>query len=238
MSKQAKSSVAATVRTCIEREGEGYYRPRDFQGLETDAVLKAFSRLAKEGFIERKKKGLYYRSRMTVLGPSTGSRTELHKLSVKEPIHPSGLTASHHLGFTTQVPSTMEYATASLHAPQLDDTHIVIHARRPPAWRELTTTDAALLSFLRDRARTSDLSPEDTIERLCDLLSERGRFLRLAGMVEYEPPRVRAMLGAIGEEIGAKPSVLKKLKASLNPFSRFDFGVLHKLKYAKEWQAQ
>ena len=45
-------------------------------------------------------------------------------------------------------------------------------------------------------------------------------------MADSEPPRVRAILGAIGEQIGKKTAVTQRLRASLNPFSKFDFGLL------------
>ncbi len=55
---------------------------------------------------------------------------------------------------------------------------------------------------------------------------------------ETEPPRVRAMLGAIGETIGKDARILKHIRASLNPLSRFDFGKLTALPHARQWQAK
>jgi hypothetical protein len=84
----------------------------------------------------------------------------------------------------------------------------IVHTRRPEAWTGLSDTDAALLDFLRRAGKTSELSPEETIRRTISLLSEDGRFERLAKITPTEPPRVRAMLGAVGEQLGKKPSVL------------------------------
>ena len=64
-------------------------------------------------------------------------------------------------------------------------------------------------------------------------MREKGRLGRLLKAAGSEPPRVRAMLGAIGEQIGIGKTVLAQLKASLNPFSRFDFGMLSGLKFAE-----
>jgi hypothetical protein len=114
----------------------------------------------------------------------------------------------------------------------------VVHTRRPEAWASLSQTDAALLDFLRRGAQTSELSPTKTITRTVALLSERGRFERLLKAAGSEPPRVRAMLGAIGEQIGKKTAALQKLRVSLNPFSKFDFGLLSGLPAAKRWQAK
>jgi hypothetical protein len=46
------------------------------------------------------------------------------------------------------------------------------------------------------------------------------------------------MLGAVGEEIGKSPRALRSLRASLNPLSRYDFGILKALPTASRWQAK
>ena len=46
------------------------------------------------------------------------------------------------------------------------------------------------------------------------------------------------MIGAIGEELGKKPAALKRLRASLNPGSQFEFGMLKGLTQAGRWQAK
>lgn len=65
-----------------------------------------------------------------------------------------------------------------------------------------------------------------------------GRFERLLKIADTEPPRVRAMLGAIGEQLGKKPAELRRLHDSLNPFSKYDFGSFAGLRHAKKWQAK
>jgi hypothetical protein len=98
--------------------------------------------------------------------------------------------------------------------------------------------EAAILEVLRDRGATSDLSPAETISRLNTLLAEGKTFDRLARAAGEEPPRVRAMLGALGEMSGLSERRLKELRQSLNPVSRFDFGLLSELPNAKSWQAK
>jgi hypothetical protein len=46
------------------------------------------------------------------------------------------------------------------------------------------------------------------------------------------------MLGALGEQLGKRPATLGRLRESLNPLSRFDFGLLSGLPNAKRWQAK
>ena len=102
------------------------------------------------------------------------------------------------LGFTTQIPKAGEIATSALSLPRkLVGKDTRIHTRRPQAWATLSETDAALLDFLRHGAEFSELSPENTIRKLTTLLSERGRLGRILTVADSEPPRVRAMLGAL-----------------------------------------
>ena len=114
----------------------------------------------------------------------------------------------------------------------------VVHTRRPEAWTKLSTADAAILDFLRQSGKSSELTPEDTVRKTLALLGEEKRFERLLRVADSEPPRVRAMLGAIGEQLQKDPAKLGKLRASLVPHSRFDFGRLSSLPLAKRWQAK
>lgn len=70
------------------------------------------------------------------------------------------------------------------------------------------------------------------------MLSDRNRFERLAEAALSEPPRVRAMLGALGEWAGAPAAALSSLCGSLSPLTKFDFGVLGVLPNARDWQAR
>ena len=88
------------------------------------------------------------------------------------------------------------------------------------------------------RAKPANSRPEETVKRALALCREQGRFDRLLKVAPSEPPRVRAMLGAIGTQIGKKLETLKGLRESLNPVSRFDFGMLQGLAHAQDWQAK
>jgi hypothetical protein len=154
-------------------------------------------------------------------------------------VYPAGLAAANLLGFTTQYPARVELSTDGTSLPRLIvGKEAMIHTRRPPAWRTLSKTDAALLDFLRNRGASSELSPEETTRKVLAICSESDRFERLAKISPSEPPRVRAMLGAIGQELGKPKDLLTLLQESLNPFSRFNYGLLKGLPHAREWQAK
>ena len=201
------ANVAAAVRQRVERGGERLWRFEDFLDLPFTAVAQSLSRLTRGGVLQRLSKGVYYRPRQTPFGTSRPNPTAIHNLATRrKKVYPSGITAANLLGFTTQNARTQEVATSSLSLPRkLIGRETIVHARRPEAWSVLPELDAALLDFLRRRGETSELPPVETARRLLALLSEKGRFERLLAVSHAEPPRVRAILGAIGEQLG-KPS--------------------------------
>ena len=239
--KSASNSrrVTGLVRKRIEHGGERLWRLRDFNDLSFAAVAQALSRLNRAGMIERLSKGVYYHSRQTALGKSRPNPSLIQKLVSGKRVFPSGIAASNLLGFTTQNANKLEISTNGLSLPRkLVGHHAIIHTRRPEAWSNLEENDVALLDFLRKGGRTSELSPKDTIHRTLRLLSENGRFERLFKVSAFEPPRVKALLGALGEQLGKNPTILRRLKEYLNPFSKFDFGLFADLKTAGKWQAK
>lgn len=239
--RPAKSNSAArAVRTRIERGGERIWRLENFLDLPLGSVAQALSRLSRTGFVERLSKGTYYRGRRTIFGQSSPNVASLQRLAARRsPLFPSGVAAANLLGFSTQIPARGELATSANSLPRkLVGTDAIIHTRRPAAWAELPSEDAALLDFLRHAGKASELSPEKTIRRTLKLLREGRRFERLASVALTEPPRVRAVLGAMGERIRARDEDLRALRRSLNPLSRFRFGVFAALPNAKAWQAK
>ena len=232
--------IAALVRRRIQRGGERLWRLEDFRDLPFDAVAQSLSRLTRAGAIERLSKGVYFRHRETAFGKSRPNPAAIQKLAKKsKSVFPAGIAAANLLGFNTQSARRAEVATSGFSLPRkLVGADTVIHTRRPEAWAKLSEKDAALLDLLRRGGKASELSPEQTVQRVLALISEEGRFERLLRVAATEPPRVRAMLGTIGTHLGKNAAALKRLRASLNPFSKFDFGMLAGLPHAQEWQAK
>lgn len=234
------TNIAGVIRKRIETAPGSYWRFTDFSDLSSSAaVSKSLSRMAKEGKLERVSKGVYYFPRLTRFGRSRPSKTELQKFLADYNLKPVGITAANLLGFSTQNTPGGEFATSSNCAPRrFMEPSTKLHTRRPRKWDSLSAVDAALLDFLRTRGKWSELSQDETKKRLLEYFQESDRFYRVASIALDEPPRVRAMLGAIGVELKKNRTTLNKLKDSLNPLSRFDFGFLNNLRYASEWQAQ
>jgi hypothetical protein len=152
---------------------------------------------------------------------------------------PSGVSAANLLGFTTQNPGRREIATSASSLPRrIIGPETRLHTRRPESWNTLSAEDAALLDFLRNGGRHSELSPEETVQKLLANLKDEARFARLLAVAASEPPRVRAILGAAGQQLRKRASQLTPLRESINPLSLFDFGLFAGLRHAREWQAK
>jgi len=240
LATSSSRQITSTIRDRVDRGGERLWRLEDFRDLPFTAAAQALSRLTRQGKLERLSKGVYYCGRQTAFGKSLPNPSTIQKLAARrKTVFPSGISAANLLGFTTQTASRTEIATSSLSLPRkLFGFDTIIHTRRPEAWRNLSETDAAILDFLRRGAAISELSPDETIRKILAFLAEDGRYERLLKIADSEPPRVRAILGASGEQLKKNPEALQRLRNSLNPFSRFDFGLLASLPNARAWQAR
>jgi Family of unknown function (DUF6088) len=237
--KSHRIATAERIRNRIEQEESKYWRQSDFSNLPPFAVSQTLSRLVKAGILERVSKGLYYCPRTTRFGRSRPSESEIQALPIHQKVMPAGINAANFLGFSTQNVAQGEFATAAASVPRkIIGKNVRLHTRRPETWNSLSPIEAALLDLLRTRGKFSDLSAEATQERLLLYLSEGDLFERLAAIASTEPPRVRAMMGALGQELNKSAKELALLRQTLNPISRFDFGKLRTLRYAKEWQSK
>src|SRR5438067_4276751 len=222
----------AIARQQVVTEPGSLITASDLRGTTPLAASRALSRLAREGLVRRARKGLYYVPRKTLLGESSPSEIAILQKVLGRRARPTGITAANLLGMSSQVPARPEFAAYASARPRGIDA-ARLHLRPRGRAVELEARDAALLEFLRDRGRYGELSAEETCARVRVLLldgpsrrSERAarlRRLRDAGLAE--PPRVRAMLGALMEAAGLPERLWRPLQASLNPLSRFEFGL-------------
>lgn len=230
-------SAMAQIMEQVSSAGERFWRPADFASLPSDAVAQALSRLCRRGELLRLRKGLYYRARTTVLGPSRPGQMAVARVAFRSILHPTGATAASLLGLSTQSPAKAHFATTTRHTPT-DLPGLKLVGGRPASRETLTELEGAVLETLRSRAANSELDPDATRRRILDVIMHYGMFPKLSVAGIDEPPRVRAMLGAIGQELEVEPRELSPLRASLNRFSRFDYGKLRTLRWAEEWQAR
>lgn len=235
------------ARKQLRRAPGSLIRATDLPGVTPAAASKALARLAEQGEIRRLRKGVYYLPKTTLLGESRPSEPAIVQKVLSHRARPTGITAANLLGLTTQLPGRPEYAVYAGAAPSgLKKAGLRL---RPRAYTlALEPQDAALLELIRERGRHSELSAEETLARLQAFLktsesqargkSPAHRLQQLRDAALLEPPRVRAILGALMSAAGLPTSLWVPLRESLNSLSRFDFGLFGELPNAREWQAK
>jgi hypothetical protein len=117
---------------------------------------------------------------------------------------------------------------------------IKIEVRSKSSLKDMMPTERAFLDSLCHLAHIPDTTPAETLERLSRLLKHKVvSFDRLYRLARNEPPRVRALLGALGESIGTSdidPKSLDKLRSTLNPLTTYKLhGAAQSLTTRSRW---
>jgi hypothetical protein len=251
MNRDRDSSVANAARTKIDRGGpDRLWTYSDFGSADRAALAAALSRLVRTGQLIRVRRGVYYRAKPTMFGLSSPDPRALadavSRARGERPV-PSGVGEYSRLGLTTQASGTLTRATQRRGTREmLGGVRVESRVRPLNAQKGIVPAERTALDALRDITRIPDARPTDVLRRL-GLLIRSGEldFVRLARYARAEPPRVRALLGALGDELrheGARRQipidVLAGLRESLNRLTSFAVpGARHALPHsASSWR--
>jgi hypothetical protein len=231
-------SVAEKTRNSVLRSKKRVWTIADFK-TNKSAALRELSRLTEEGLLVRPSKGIYVRPVSTVLGPSTISSEELAKVKALKKgaeLVSTGYKVFNVLGITTQVSGVSELAVdrpVRVADPIKSRVRFVIRDRRTLK----NPKERSILEALRRINHISDATPTDVIAAVKRALKSKDidfeHIARLA--VSSEPPRVRALLGAIGESLRIPARILNALHNSLNPTTIFRINLDGSLPTASAW---
>jgi uncharacterized protein DUF6088 len=225
------SSLAGRIASRIAHGGpKRMWTYRDFTdlGASGTAIAAALSRLAKEGTLRRVRRGVYYRPRVTAFGethpdPNATLEATLRRHDVSG--ISAGVDAWRRLGLTTQLAGV-----PMVNTPRRLRLGSVAGHRVNPKVRPSTPhggyRERAVLDALRNLRRIPGSTPRTVIERLLAVLGEGGVDVpTLLSMALLEPPRVRALLGALLEHARPDDSMIRvslaDLRRSLNPQTTF-----------------
>ncbi len=234
--------TAQTIRKRISDRGpDSLWTFDDFDGLTHYAVAKTLSRLAKYGFIRRVRKGLYYYPRMTALGLSRPGTSALLAKAIRrsngDMIYSGGTASFQNLGITTQIPA--HYTLLGNLAPRkihIGEVTVRIRRRSFSHMAGVSQQDIWILDSIRNLKNVPDSTPTDAVTKIIGHLRTSGRSMKkLLRFAQSEPPRVRAVLGAIAEQMGYRGPETGMLKQSLNPLTKYHVDVASALPNATSW---
>ena len=239
MNRPKHQSVAAAVLRRIFRPGaKDIWSFTDFADLDPMAVAAALSRLSRAGRLRRVRRGIYHRPRATAFGETRPDPARVADAIFSERTS-IPMRGYNQLGLTSQVANEMRRAVES---PTRIKPIRGIEMRtvtRPLLRQEgITETERLILDALRNISRIPDTSVSNTVKRIKTLIQKR--HLRPARLVRFalaEPPRVRALVGAMVDDLDYRGAGLKKLRQKLNPLTTYDVpGVKASLKTAAAWR--
>lgn len=211
----------------------------DFNNLSRINVQKAFSVLEKEHFIKRIKRGFYYRPVNTVLGINSFDKHQfaIAKIRNKSSFYCySGINGYNMLGFTTQMSNTIILA-CDYKCRNFDN---VVYVYRKKVI-DGGNVERIVLDLINDIKIIPDTTVEKSILHIKELL--KNKKINLISLIKtaidkkcpIETPRVKAVVGAIGEELNVDKKLLNKLKQTINPTTKIFLNIGNSLPKAKNW---
>ena len=192
------------------------------------ALVKALSRLVADGSIRKIAKGRYYKPKQTVFGTLKPSVTEVVKdlleRNGKLVGYMTGTAAFAQLGLTTQITSSITIGTNKYRRPLKRGEYTVLFIVQPNAIMQENIPLLLILDALKLLREIPATPPDDCVRGVCRLvaaLPEDDRK-RLAALAENYAPYVRALVGAILDNLGADTY---GLRATLNGVTTYKLPV-------------
>jgi hypothetical protein len=216
------STATAVKRRILRRPNKTLWSYTDFSDLNMSAVAAALSRLYKHGALRRVRRGIYHRPRATAFGPSRPDPASVVEALFKDR-QSVPVDGYHRLGLTTQVSNELKRAVdRPMHVKPIRGIKIRTVTRPISRQKGIREDERAALDALRDIRRLPDTNVPDTVRRIKSLI-KNGTLdpRRLTRFASAEPPRVRALVGALVETLGHRDDALEALRKSLNPLTRF-----------------
>lgn len=235
--------IAKKIEQQIEKMPTGntfQYAQLNIAPREYNTAAKALERLCKKGVIKKFSKGKFYKPKQTIFGELSPSEDQVLQTYLfeeqKRIAYITGTYLYNQMGLTTQIPKKMKIASQS---KRIYATAGAMTASPVKSYVEVNEGNYKLLEFLdslKDLNNIPDLDKATAMrifkERLRSL-DKKQQALLMEIALKY-PPRVRALLGALIENIGLDIPI-RKLRNSLNPLSNYDYKIVDLIPNAKNW---
>jgi predicted transcriptional regulator of viral defense system len=196
-----KMTTSAKIERRVAAAPPGHaFTIEDFLGMASPAAVKtALSRLSKRGTVDRVRRGLYHKPRISRFGRGSMApdRIAFAAANGKAP-GPAGPSAAAALGLTTQIPPRATIAIVGNRPTSVPDVRFVERSNIERVTAGLRPPEIALLEVVRDDLKWVELSETDVRTRLRELVAAGdidARRVRRAA--KREPRRVALKLEAL-----------------------------------------
>lgn len=192
------------------------------------ALMKALNRFVQQGVLQKVAKGKYYKPVKSVFGALPPSSAEIAKDFLekdgKTVGYITGTTVFASMGLTTQISSVITIGSNTSRRPLQRGSNRLTFLLQPNTINQQNIPLLRILDAMKMIKSIPASTPDEVTGRLIQIISElseaeRSRLINLS--LKYAP-FVRALLGAICEQIGIPCA---KLKASLNPITIYKLNI-------------
>jgi hypothetical protein len=194
-------------------------------------AAKVLERLQKTGLIKKVSKGVFYKPKQTVFGelePNYEERLRLYLFeNGKRIAYETGVSYYRRLGLTTQMAFTIKIASRG---KRININRGSLKADAVKSYTEVSESNYEVLGLLdafKDIKNIPDTSVAQSVRRLRAILKTLDKK-QTETLIKYAllyPARVRALVGAILQNIDYTSKALDNLKQSLNPLSTIKLGL-------------
>jgi hypothetical protein len=227
-------ALATEIRKQIKQLPEGKifrYNALHIAKEDYATAAKALERLLKQGVIKKVSKGVFYKPEQTVFGELKPDYSEMLRSYLfengKRVAYETGTSLYNRLGLTTQMAFRIKIASRG---KRININRENLKADAVKSYAEVTDNNyetLGLLDAFKDIKKIPDSSVAQAVNRLSTIVKELNDK-QIASLLKYAlvyPPRVRALVGAVLENIDSKAKNIEKLKKSLNPLSTIKLGL-------------
>ncbi len=230
-------NLAKQIRTRIKQLPEGKtfgYDDLRIAKEEYSTAAKVLERLQKENLIKKVSKGVFYKPEQTVFGELKPDYNELLRTYLfengKRVAYETGTSLYNRLGLTTQMAFRIKIASRGR---RININRGIVKADAVKSYAEVSDSNYEILGLLdafKDIKKIPDCSVSQAILRLSAILESLNEK-QVELLIKYAfvyPPRVRALAGAVLQNIGFAGQGLEKLKSRLNPLTIINIGINEK----------
>lgn len=227
-------NLSTQIQKQIELFPEGKifgYTDLDISREDYQSVAKILERLQGRGVIKKMSNGVFYKPVQTAFGELKPDYNEQLRPFLfengKRIAYVTGTYLYNQLGLTTQLAVRVKIASRS---KRITISRGALKADAVKSYAEVTESNYTVLGFL-DALKDIRKIPDTTVQNSVKILSakiaemDEKEITRLIKYALLYPPRVRALLGAILDNLGKSDNITAPLLNSINPLTKIELGL-------------
>jgi hypothetical protein len=205
-----------------------------------EAVIKALNRLSNSGKITKVGKGKFYKPKDTVFGKLQPNQNQIVKDLLQENGktigYLTGYSVYNQLGISTQVSAVIQIGKNEIRPSFNRENYRILFVKQKNTITKANIPLLQLLDAIKYIKKIPDGNADFVCKRFLEIINnfsgkDKATMVNLA--MKY-PPASRAILGAILEQLNEN-ELIKPLKKSLNPISKYKLSTEKVLTTAENW---